>query len=215
MLPRGHREVGFDFEIAQETVDPVSLTYGTLAIGGRFSTGTIEPFAGIVLLPMHWDPPGTSLDIPPLQRVYAGTSVSLPQDSLVGVEGVVGSVGSDFQYYSPSLFVSHKFHLFDQGAFVLGGGTNYILQNKSHRFGAYAQGNAEVQLTPLVALQVHAGLAGYKYRDADSNESFSSYSYGASLVFSASETVDLVPYVGRSVYGVTHTWDAGLSIGVR
>ena len=148
----------------------------------------------------------------------------------MGVQGVIGNVGSDLQRYSPSLVVGHLVRPSATGAIYFSGGVDYNYGTApgyrgqtevSHRFAAFAGAAALLQATPVLALRVSGGVAQFKYVDdyhSSIDDTYRELSAGAALLVSASPTVDVSPYVGYSSIDKVDKVDgygAGLSIAIR
>jgi hypothetical protein len=166
-------------------------------------------------------------EVPTFQRAIVGVSWLLPAETYLGVQGVIGNVGNRRQRYSPSLFVGHKFRPSESSAIYVSGGVDYNYGHEidygdsvyvSHRVAAFAGGTARVQATPLLALQVSASVAQYKYIDEHNYNTtvpFRSLTGGASVLVAAGETVDVSVFFSASTTVVVEDFSGGLGLSFR
>ena len=86
------------------------------------------------------------------------------------------------------------------------------------RLAAFASAGGQVQMTPFVALHIGGGITQHKYLDDEhdsDDDTFRSYSYGARLLLSVSEDVDVGPYVTVAYWGPVETVAGGVGMAVR
>lgn len=229
LLPPGRHEVGFSVGMGEQRLEELAVRYARLTGVWRLSLGLNEIYAGMMLVPVHGEalPMGAELDIPVLQHLYAGTKLAIAEETALGIQALLGTPGRDTTYYSPTLYVTHRFHPSDRGALEISGGVDYAYQRQPtgygahfglHRLAAFASGAAELQMTSVVALRVAGNIAQYKYTDSRGfipPESFRSHSYSGSLQLSVTENVDLTPFFTIEVRGPLKAVGGGLGVAVR
>jgi hypothetical protein len=225
LLPRGLSEFSVGMGVGRESVGDVRLQYLTGHLSGRRAFERFELSLGgnVVLLhenniPEGYDEP----EIPLFQRVFVALQWRLPADISIGLQGVVGNLLSDYQRYSPSLFVRGKIRTSKRGAIYFSGGGDYNYQNEenygegyvSHRFAVFASGTAILQATSDVALQVGGSAALYRYVDPI-DTSYRALSASVSLLISAGERVDVSPYVTIGQVAELETFGGGVTVTKR
>lgn len=231
VLPRGMRLVSFGASVGRETVQNYRLDAAGTHIGGAFGVGGIELGAGVDLMILHDDNRDPTIDatddVPVFQRAHVGVTLPLPAETYVDVDAVIGNVGTDFQRYSPSLLIGHKFRPSESGAVFVSVGADYNYGNDItyyderfvyHRFGAYAGGTARIQASPAVALQVRGSISQFRYVDDyhySNNDSFRGIAGGGAVLISASQTVDVSASLSASTVGALDDYGAGVSVTIR
>jgi hypothetical protein len=229
-LPRGGFEGLVRLGMGHEAYAEASLVYGEIGVAGRYSLGVAEFFAGAQLLAFDTEEVPMDVarpDVAAIERLYAGASHEIADETRLGVQVVVGNLGSDRQRYSPSIYIDHKVHLSRRSAIELEGGVDYNYQNEPstnlfasfvwHRMAVDGSVAVQAQATPLLAFQVSATYVQYKYLE-DYNLGFTAYraqSYSARAVISVSDAVDVIPTLGISSTGPVDAKFVGLSIDGR
>jgi hypothetical protein len=227
VLPRGVYVLSISGAMGRDSVADSHVDSVVAHVGGAFGFDRFDLGVGVDLGVFHDDNFDMPIDSPVFQRALVGASLRLPAESFVAVQGIIGSVGSRRQRYSPSLFVGHKFRPSESAAIYVSGGVDYNYGHEvdygdnvyvSHRVAAFAGGTARVQAAPLVALQVSGSVAQYKYIDEHNYNTtvpFRELSGGAAVLLSAGKTADVSAFFSISSTGPIVSVDGGLGVSVR
>jgi hypothetical protein len=227
LLPAGRSEARFSVGIGRETLGPVALLYGAVAVSGRFASRFLEPYGGVDLVPVHGDNAdryGGELSVPFVQRLYAGSRGRITDDAAVGVQAVCGNLFTDHLRFSPSLYAEIKLRPSERGTIQLYGGVDYNYMRDPSAPGhsvetasAFATGTVQVQVSPTVGVEVSGSIVQQKILDGYylDHKYTRAHAYGGDILLSASEDVDLVFYLSfisnMDLDGVS----GGLALNVR
>jgi hypothetical protein len=227
VLPRGMRTFSIAGSIGRQAIGDYRVRYGggSVGVGLGYDGFAVDLGANFNIYDEH-NIPDASVDVPLIQRLYAGVTWQLPSESYVDVTAVLGNVSTRYQRYSPSVSIGHKFRPSDRGAIYVNGAVDYNRENEelndgsphvSHRVAAYAGGTARIQATPLLAVQASGSVAQAKYVDDRPRmvDAYRSISASAAVMISVSETADVSAFVGVSSTGSVDVTSGGLTVTMR
>jgi hypothetical protein len=227
ILPSGLQQFQFSGHIGRESVDEYKLDYAGGTVGIVRGARTFEAAIGMDLTLLHNDnfPDRVKQTVPLFRRVSLAFNFRLPYETLIGVQGVVGNLGTSRQRYSPSVYVEHKIRPSEKGAIFVGGGVSYSHDNQevddydftTKEAGGWAMLAGRVQVTPEFAAQVSGTAAAYKFVDdrRRNQDSYTSVGGEASLWISVTENADLIPFFGMSSVEDLEVMSGGLSMRMR
>jgi hypothetical protein len=220
VFPAGRGEVSIGVGLGHETLGEYGLMYGAIGFSGRFASRLLEPYASIQLVPLYSAdvPSDVEIDIPFLHRISVGTRLRIADDLAVGVRASAADLGTNHDGYSPGVYIQTKLRPSDEGAVALAAGVEYSRLNVltgynssgvSEQVSAFASAAAQLQVTPVVALEVSGSIALHRRLEQYVTDPFyRSYSYGGAMLISVSDAVDIVPS-----FGVLSSGDLGAVVG--
>jgi hypothetical protein len=228
VLPRGRSEASIGFGIGHETIGDVGLLYGAIRFYGRAATRLFEPYGGLQLLPAYSVdvPHDVEVEVSFLPRVYAGSRLRVTDDIALGMQAMVVNVDTDRATYASSLFADTKFRTSERGAIRLSGGGTYVRRTEQypyddrtfvrHAVNAFANATVQLQITPVLAIEGGGGVAVVRIVGESSGDlTASSYNYGASMLISVSDAVDVEPFFSGAVIESASSVIGGLSFALH